>query len=99
MKSALPKVMHEVAGIPLLGHVIGAMRGARVNPINVVTAPEGESVRAFATEQGAQTAIADRPLGTGYSAACAGPALADFAGLVVVSYGDQPLLTPANFEA
>ena len=99
MKSVLPKVMHKVAGIPLLGHVIGAMRGAGVDPIIVVTAPEGDSVRAFAEEGGAQIVIADRQLGTGYSAACAGAALAGFPGLVVVSYGDQPLLTPENFAA
>ena len=31
MKSALPKVLHKVAGLPLLGHVVAAMRGAGVD--------------------------------------------------------------------
>ena len=37
MKSARPKVLHKVAGLPMLGHVITALRGAGVERIVVVT--------------------------------------------------------------
>ena len=37
MKSALPKVLHKVAGLPLLGHVAAALKGAGVDRIVVVT--------------------------------------------------------------
>jgi bifunctional UDP-N-acetylglucosamine pyrophosphorylase/glucosamine-1-phosphate N-acetyltransferase len=47
MKSALPKVLHKVAGLPLLGHVINALRAAGVARIVVVTSPAGEVVRAW----------------------------------------------------
>ena len=52
MKSALPKVLHKVAGLPLLGHVIGALRDAGVDRIVVVTAPAGDSVRGYAAAMG-----------------------------------------------
>ena len=48
MKSAMPKVLHKVAGLPILGHVIAALRGAGVERIVVVTSPAGEAVRAYA---------------------------------------------------
>ena len=48
MKSALPKVLHKVAGLPMLGHVIAALRGAGVERIVVVTSAAGEAVRDYA---------------------------------------------------
>lgn len=99
MKSAKPKVMHEVAGLPMLGHVIAAMRGAGVERIVVVTHKTGDAVRAFAEKLGAESVIQDPQLGTGHAAACAGPLLKDFPGTVIVAYGDMPLVTAATFEA
>jgi bifunctional UDP-N-acetylglucosamine pyrophosphorylase/glucosamine-1-phosphate N-acetyltransferase len=99
MKSAKPKVMHAVAGLPILGHVIAAARGAGVARIVVVTAPDAEEVRAYAVSLGAQTAIQDKQLGTGHAAAAAGPALADFEGEVVICYGDMPLMTAKTLDA
>jgi len=99
MKSAKPKVMHAVAGQPILGHVIAAMRGAAVSRIVVVTAPDAGDVRAYVAKQGAESVIQVRQLGTGHAAACAGALLEEFAGPVVVSYGDHPLFTSATFDA
>ncbi len=93
MKSALPKVLHKVAGLPMLGHVIKAVRGAGAERIVVVTAPAGEEVRAYAAASGCETAIQQQQLGTGHAAAAAGAALADFAGTLVVVAGDTPLIT------
>jgi bifunctional UDP-N-acetylglucosamine pyrophosphorylase/glucosamine-1-phosphate N-acetyltransferase len=99
MKSAKPKVMHEVANLPMLGHVIAAMRGAGVERIVVVTHRGGDAVRAFAEKCGTESVIQDPQLGTGHAAACAAPLLKDFPGTVVVAYGDMPLVTAATFEA
>jgi bifunctional UDP-N-acetylglucosamine pyrophosphorylase/glucosamine-1-phosphate N-acetyltransferase len=99
MKSATPKVMHKVAGLPILGHVIAAARGAGVARIVVVTAPDADEVRAYAASQGAETVIQDRQLGTGHAAAAAAPALTDFDGDVVICYGDMPLMTEATLAA
>jgi bifunctional UDP-N-acetylglucosamine pyrophosphorylase / glucosamine-1-phosphate N-acetyltransferase len=99
MKSATPKVLHKIAGLPMLGHVIGALKGAGVSRIVVVTAPDGEQVRAYAASLGAGIAVQEKQLGTGHAAAAAGEALKDFQGELVVAYGDMPLLTADAFQA
>jgi len=95
MKSALAKVLHKVAGLPLLGHVIAALRDAGVDRIVVVTAPAGEAVRNYAKAMGAGSAIQDQQLGTGHAAASAKEVLADFSGTLLVVNGDMPLVTGA----
>jgi bifunctional UDP-N-acetylglucosamine pyrophosphorylase / glucosamine-1-phosphate N-acetyltransferase len=97
MRSALPKVLHRVAGVAVLGHIIDAARAADVARIVVVTSPDGQAVRDYAAGQGAEAVIQDRQLGTGHAANCAAEALAGFDGAVVVTYGDMPLVTGAIF--
>jgi len=99
MKSALPKVMHQIAGRPILGHVIAAARGAGIERIVVVTSADGEAVRKYAASLDAESVIQKEQLGTGHAAHCAAAALADFSGVVITAYGDMPLVTPATFEA
>jgi bifunctional UDP-N-acetylglucosamine pyrophosphorylase/glucosamine-1-phosphate N-acetyltransferase len=99
MKSATPKVLHKVAGIPILAHVLAAARGAGASRIVVVTAPAQDDVRAYAKAQGAETAIQERQLGTGDAARAAASALADFNGVLIVTYGDHPLFLPETFAA
>ncbi len=96
MKSAVPKVLHKVAGLPLLGHVIGALRAAGVARVVVVTSPTGESVRDYARAMGCESAIQHQQLGTGHAAAAAKDVLADFDGTLVIVNGDMPLVTPAT---
>lgn len=99
MKSATPKVLHKVAGRPILGHVIAAARGAGASRIVVVTSPDGAAVREYAAQEGAESVIQEQQVGTGHAANCAAVALAGFSGVVAVSYGDMPLLTSKTFEA
>jgi bifunctional UDP-N-acetylglucosamine pyrophosphorylase/glucosamine-1-phosphate N-acetyltransferase len=93
MKSSLPKVLHKVAGLPMLGHVVKALREAGAERIVVVTSPAGEEVRAYAAAQGCETAIQEQQLGTGHAAAAAKAALAGFQGTLVIAAGDAPLIT------
>jgi bifunctional UDP-N-acetylglucosamine pyrophosphorylase/glucosamine-1-phosphate N-acetyltransferase len=93
MKSALPKVLHKIAGLPLLGHVMAALKDAGVDHIVVVTSPAGEAVREYVKAWGADSAIQHQQLGTGHAAAAAQEALADFAGTLVIVNGDMPLVT------
>ncbi len=93
MKSALPKVLHKVAGLPLLGHVVAALRGASVTRIVVVTSPAGEAVREYAGALGCESAIQHQQLGTGHAASSARDTLADFAGTLLIINGDMPLIT------
>ena len=93
MKSALPKVLHTVAGLPMLGHAIAALRGAGVARIVVVTAPAGQAVRDYAAATGCASAVQDKQLGTGHAAASAISALGDFSGTLVIANGDMPMVT------
>ncbi len=99
MKSQTPKVLHKVAGLSMLGHVIGGLKAAGVSRIVVVIAPGADAVRDYAHAQGCQSAVQDKQLGTGHAAAAAGEALKDFDGELMIAYGDMPLMTASTFEA
>ncbi len=99
MKSQTAKVLHPVAGLPMLGHVIAGLKAAGVSRIVVVIAPDADAVRDYAHAQGCQSVVQDKQLGTGHAAAAAGEALKDFDGELVIAYGDMPLMTASTFEA
>ena len=93
MKSALPKVLHTVAGLPILGHILAALKSLGVGKLVVVVGPGQDDVAAFAKGYGAEVAVQAAQLGTGDAARSALPALGGFGGDVSVLYGDNPLLT------
>jgi bifunctional UDP-N-acetylglucosamine pyrophosphorylase/glucosamine-1-phosphate N-acetyltransferase len=96
MKSALPKVLHPVAGLPMLAHVLASI--ARLRPAKVVgvIAPGAKAVaKAFAPHP---TVVQKKPLGTADAAKAALPLLADHAGPVLVIFGDSPLITTASLQ-
>src|SRR5579871_5551526 len=86
MKSAKPKVMHAVAGRPILGHVMVAMRGAGIERLVVITAADAKEVRAYAKAEGAESVIQEPQLGTGHAANAARELFKDFDGTVVTTY-------------
>jgi len=98
MKSSLPKVLHPIAGRPMLAHVLAVARALNAARTVVVTAPDAAPVAALAKEWGAETAVQDRQLGTGHAVLAARPALADFDGNLLVLFGDAPLLTVATLS-
>jgi bifunctional UDP-N-acetylglucosamine pyrophosphorylase/glucosamine-1-phosphate N-acetyltransferase len=91
MKSRLPKVMHRIGGRTLIGHVLDRLAPLGLARIVAVVAPGMDDVRqevvphcvAFQAEQ----------RGTGHAVGSARAALADFAGDVLVVYGDTPFVT------
>jgi bifunctional UDP-N-acetylglucosamine pyrophosphorylase / glucosamine-1-phosphate N-acetyltransferase len=99
MKSAKPKVMHAVAGRPVLGHVIAAMREAGIGKIVVVTSANAAEVRKYAQSLGAESVVQEEQLGTGHAAACGAPALAEFTGALLINNGDMPLVTGGTLKA
>ena len=68
MKSARPKVMHEVAGRPIIGHVMAAMRAAGISRIVVVMAADADEARSYVTREGGESVIQEPRLGTGHAA-------------------------------
>lgn len=100
MKSSLPKVLHPVAGKPMIAWVLDTVAAAGADPVVVVTAPAHDVVRE-AVGGRAALAVQDPPLGTGHAVLAAGEALEDWCaggGTVLVCFGDTPLVTPATLS-
>lgn len=91
MRSALPKVLHPLAGKPLLAHVIDTAHGLAADSIHVVYGHGGEQVRQTLAAQAVQWVEQAEQLGTGHAVEQAMPAVADDA-VVLVLYGDVPLV-------
>ncbi|NKB86949.1 MAG: UDP-N-acetylglucosamine diphosphorylase/glucosamine-1-phosphate N-acetyltransferase [Acidobacteria bacterium] len=93
MKSSLPKVLHPLAGRPVVGHVVDAVRAAGVENIALVVPQNHDAMRAVFGDDVAY-AVQDPPRGTGDAAACGLRALEPADGLVLVLNGDGPCLRP-----
>jgi bifunctional UDP-N-acetylglucosamine pyrophosphorylase/glucosamine-1-phosphate N-acetyltransferase len=100
MRSDLPKVLHEVAGAPLLIHAMKS--GAELDPDRtVIVAGHGSDAVATAAiqwDETAQIVLQTEQLGTGHAVLQTRDALADFDGDAVVLYGDTPFIDPATLE-
>ncbi len=91
MKSALPKVLQKVAGVPMLGHVIATARALAPAGIHVVYGHGGDQVRAaFADQPDLHWAEQTERKGTGHAVQQAMDGVPDDA-RVIVLYGDAPL--------
>lgn len=97
MRSALPKVLHCVAGKSLLGHVIDAARALNPNSIQVVIGHGADLVRQRLAADDVNFVVQADQLGTGHAVAQAIPACS--ADNVLVLYGDVPLIQPETLEA
>ncbi len=95
MRSARPKVLHDLCGRPMLWWVLEALRAAGVDAMVVVASPELEpQLAAF----GVRTIVQPEQLGTGHAVRIALEALEPGAGTLVVAYGDMPLVDATIFE-
>lgn len=93
MKSGLVKVLHPIAGRPMIDWPLEAARGAGAAPVVLVVGHQAEAVRErFQGAGDIDCALQAEQLGTGHAVACAAPALAGFSGTVLILCGDTPLL-------
>ncbi|WP_339080682.1 bifunctional UDP-N-acetylglucosamine diphosphorylase/glucosamine-1-phosphate N-acetyltransferase GlmU [Pseudomonas sp. TMP9] len=90
MRSALPKVLHSVAGKAMLGHVIDTARLLKPQGIHVVIGHGAELVRERLAADDLNFVLQSEQLGTGHAVAQALPAL--MAERVLILYGDVPLI-------
>ncbi len=98
MKGARAKVLHDVAGIPMYAHVVGAALGAGAREVIVVVGHEREAVQRDLSARFAMrvtSAVQERQLGTGDAVRAGMAGLGAFDGYVVVLYGDTPLVSAA----
>lgn len=97
MKSRRAKVLHELCGVPMLGHVIRSAKRLSPARLLVVVGRDAEEVEErFAGE--AEFVLQSEQKGTGHAVLVAQPALGDVEGDVLVLYGDTPLLSPETLE-
>lgn len=98
MRSDLPKVLHPLAGKPLLEHVIDTARGLLPTNLIVVIGHGAQRVRDLIGAPDIQFAVQSEQLGTGHAVAQAAPLLDDSVPTMVL-YGDVPLTTLDTLQA
>ncbi|PON19641.1 bifunctional UDP-N-acetylglucosamine diphosphorylase/glucosamine-1-phosphate N-acetyltransferase GlmU [Candidatus Entotheonella serta] len=92
MHSALAKVLHPLAGRPMITHVLDL--AIQLDPVHLiaVVGHQADAVRQVCEPRGATCVVQEPQLGTGQAVALAEPVLGRFEGDVLVLYGDVPLL-------
>jgi bifunctional UDP-N-acetylglucosamine pyrophosphorylase/glucosamine-1-phosphate N-acetyltransferase len=94
MKSKRSKLLHEVAGRPMLSWAVNAARGLNPQHLVVVVGHLREQVEAQLAEDAPDvlTVVQSEQKGTGHAVGCALDSLGELQGEVVVTYGDVPML-------
>ncbi|MEW6033081.1 MAG: bifunctional UDP-N-acetylglucosamine diphosphorylase/glucosamine-1-phosphate N-acetyltransferase GlmU, partial [Bacillota bacterium] len=98
MRSALPKVLHPVAGRPMVGYVLDAVQALRPDRIVVIVGYQADRVRSFLGE-GVTYAHQEAQLGTAHALLAARDALGRGEADLLVVYGDVPLVRPATLAS
>jgi bifunctional UDP-N-acetylglucosamine pyrophosphorylase/glucosamine-1-phosphate N-acetyltransferase len=100
MQSALPKVLHPLAGKPLLSHVLDTARSLSASRLCVIYGHGGAAVQELLAKQPEKvaTALQEPQLGTGHAVMQALPELDDSVPTLIL-YGDVPLTTAASLQA
>ena len=97
MKSRRAKVLHELCGVPMLGHVLRNAKALTPSRLIVVIGTGAEEVRSRFDED-VEFVLQEEQLGTGHAVLVAEPTLGPVTGDVLVLYGDTPLLRPETIE-
>ncbi len=96
MRSARHKVLHALAGKPMLHHLLDTVARLGAERTVVVVGSSGDQVEAAVAGRPVSIAWQHEQLGTGHAVAQAKEALAGFAGDVLILYGDVPLVSAAT---
>jgi bifunctional UDP-N-acetylglucosamine pyrophosphorylase/glucosamine-1-phosphate N-acetyltransferase len=100
MKSALPKVLHEVCGRPMIEYVLEAARAAGATRQIVIVGHAAETVKqALAAHRDVEFALQAEQKGTGHAVMMCREHLTGYDGPVLVLTGDAPLMRADSFEA
>ncbi|MEM9176149.1 MAG: bifunctional UDP-N-acetylglucosamine diphosphorylase/glucosamine-1-phosphate N-acetyltransferase GlmU [Myxococcota bacterium] len=97
MKSRRAKVLHELCGVPMLGHVLRNARRLAPSRLIVVVGRDADEVQQR-FEGEAEFVLQAEQNGTGHAVLVAMPTLGEVGGDVLVLYGDTPLLSPETLE-
>ncbi len=100
MKSALPKVLHKIAGRSMVGHALHAAKALNAVKAVIIHGPGMAAVQQEARNVFSDCVFAEQNerLGTGHAVQMAKQALIGFEGTVLVLYGDVPLIQPETLR-
>ena len=98
MKSDLHKVLHPIAGRPMLGHLLETVDGLGAERLVVVVGSGREQVAPLVEEHKGVVVVQEPQLGTAHAVQQAEEALAGFEGDVLILYGDTPLIARETLE-
>lgn len=98
MKSKIAKVLHPLAGVPMLFYVLDLVKRLEIQRTFVIIGHRAEQVSEAVSSSGVTCLLQDPPLGTGHAALQAKKALEDFSGPVLILSGDTPLLRPETVQ-
>lgn len=100
MRSAMPKVLHQVGGRPMIDWVIESAKKVECDPILVVVSPNQPSLISDLEQILGRDSLVlqEEPNGTGGAVSAAKPALSDFDGTVLIQYGDTPLISEKSVD-
>ncbi|MGB2492522.1 MAG: bifunctional UDP-N-acetylglucosamine diphosphorylase/glucosamine-1-phosphate N-acetyltransferase GlmU [Candidatus Puniceispirillum sp.] len=96
MKSALPKPLHAVGGMPMLGWSLNAAQAVGAKRIVTVLPRNSETTQSWLGD--IEFAIQTEARGTGHAVLATKEKLADFSGIALVMFGDTPLITAATLN-
>jgi bifunctional UDP-N-acetylglucosamine pyrophosphorylase/glucosamine-1-phosphate N-acetyltransferase len=99
MKSAIPKVLHPLAGAPLVAHVLRTAAGAGAVRCSAVIPPDAPGFEKLKTPIETRFFVQTERLGTAHAVLAARAALEAEDGPVLVLYGDTPLVSPESLIA
>ena len=98
MKSKRAKVLHPLAGVPMLFYVLDLVKRLEIQRTFVIIGHRAEQVSEAVSSWGVTCLLQDPPLGTGHAVLQAKKALEDFSGSVLILSGDTPLLRPETVQ-
>lgn len=97
MKSGLHKVLHPIGGLPMLDHLFGTLNALNAEQSVLVVGAQKEQLAAYSEK--AELVEQSPQLGTGHAVQQAQSQLSDFNGVVLVLYGDVPLIQPETLTS
>ena len=99
MKSARPKVLHEILGRPMVAYLIETLKGVGVPDIVLVVGHQAELIKEAYRDYGVRFVVQEPQLGTGHAVQVALPAVPDGVQTVMVLCGDAPLISGESILA
>jgi len=100
MKSAKAKILHEIAGRPMVLHALDAVECLKSQKKIVVVSPDMDDVTRVVVgdDDTVEIVIQPKTLGTGHAVQCVAENLANFSGNIIVLFGDTPLMTAQTLQ-